>query len=209
LTSLGGPQVGRPQWSPDGEWIAFHARVMGNSDIYLIRSSGGVPRRLTDYPSEEARPSWSRDGRWVYHTSQRGGANRIWKTPAEGGEAIRVTSSSGTTPWESVDGRFLYFVKSLPDRFPLWKTSVAGGEETQVLPSLADDLAFAVAAEGIYFNSNDSIQLLRFSDGSITTKAKLTKPASFGLSVSPDGRTILYTQVDSAGADLALVENFR
>jgi dipeptidyl aminopeptidase/acylaminoacyl peptidase len=182
---------------------------MDSSDIYIIRSSGGVLRRLTDHPSDDARPSWSRDGRWIYHASQRGGANRIWKTPAKGGETIRVTSSSATTPWESPDGRFLYFVKSLPDSFPLWKAPVAGGEETQVLPSLYNDLAFAVAAEGIYFIPKDSIQLLRFSDGSITTLAKLTKPISFGLSVSPDGRTILYAQMDQAGADLALVENFR
>jgi Tol biopolymer transport system component len=29
------------------------------------------------------------------------------------------------------------------------------------------------------------------------------------LSVSPDGRWILYTQVDQAGSDLILVDNFR
>ena len=54
----------------------------------------------------------------------------------------------------------------------LWKVPVAGGEETQVLPSLANDMAFAVTAEGIYFIPIDTIQFLRFSDGSITTVAK-------------------------------------
>lgn len=216
LTSVGGPQAGRPTWSPDGEWIAFYARVAGNADIYVIRSWGGVLRRLTDHPSEEARPSWSRDGRWIYHTSQRGGANRIWKTPVEGGDPIPVTSRSATTPEESTDGRFLYFVRTRREGSSLWKVPVAGGEETQVLPSLANDMAFSVTARGIYFIADDrvdlqrrSIQFLRFSDSSITTLAKLTKPISPGFTVSPDSRTIVYSQVDQAGIDLALVENFR
>jgi Tol biopolymer transport system component len=206
LTSFGGPHVGGPHWSPDGEWIAFHARAEGHADIYVIRSSGGVPRRLTHHA---ALPNWSRDGRWIYHASERGAATRIWKTPVQGGDPISITSSTSTTSWESSDGRFLYFAKTSRDGYALWKAPVAGGPETEVLPSLANDRAFAVAAEGIYFIPKDSIQLLRFSDGSITTLAKLTKPISFGLSVSPDSRTILYGQTDHEGADLALVEIFR
>jgi hypothetical protein len=34
-------------------------------------------------------------------------------------------------------------------------------------------------------------------------------PGAVGLVVSPDGRTILYSQLVSTGADLMLIENFR
>ena len=36
-----------PRFSPDGNWIAFTANYHGNSDVYVIPSKGGVPKRLT------------------------------------------------------------------------------------------------------------------------------------------------------------------
>jgi len=36
-----------PRFSPDGKWIAFTGQYDGNTEVYVIPSSGGVPRRLT------------------------------------------------------------------------------------------------------------------------------------------------------------------
>lgn len=50
-------------WSPDGQWIAIHARKPGTPwQIYLLPSAGGSPRRLTTRSVEEGMPSWSADG---------------------------------------------------------------------------------------------------------------------------------------------------
>ncbi len=35
------------KFSPDGKWIAFTAQYDGNTEVYVIPSDGGVPRRLT------------------------------------------------------------------------------------------------------------------------------------------------------------------
>ena len=45
-----------------------------------------------------------------------------------------------------------------------------------------------------------------------TGKIKLLLPVRawlYGLTVSPDGRSLLYSRPDASGADLMLVENFR
>jgi len=88
----------------------------------------------------------------------------------------------------------------------------AGGEEKQVLES-AHSQSFSVTDQGIYFikgpAASASIYFLRFSTGAIRTIYSIPKPVFFGFSVSPDGRSILYTQIDQQGSDLMLVENFR
>jgi tricorn protease len=36
-----------PRFSPDGKWIAFTGQYDGNTEVFLIPSSGGIPKRLT------------------------------------------------------------------------------------------------------------------------------------------------------------------
>jgi hypothetical protein len=47
------------------------------------------------------------------------------------------------------------------------------------------------------------------STGNTTTILTLQKETALGMSVSPDGRFLLYSQIDQGGSDLMLVENFR
>jgi hypothetical protein len=49
------------------------------------------------------------------------------------------------------------------------------------------------------------------TSASSKTRKLLTveRSVTYGLTVSPDGGTILYAQLDEAGSDLMLVENFR
>jgi hypothetical protein len=57
--------------------------------------------------------------------------------------------------------------------------------------------------------SETRLQHLNFGTGKSTTIARSLGEVSAGLTVSPDGRTILFTRVDSSADDLMLVENFR
>jgi Tol biopolymer transport system component/DNA-binding winged helix-turn-helix (wHTH) protein len=219
-----GPYLtGTPRWSPDGRWIAFDSRSNdtgreGDADIYIISAEGGQPRRLTSEPSEDVTPSWSRDGKWIYFGSTRGGGMQIWKVPAEGGQATQVTKQGGFEGFESMDGKLLYYAKgrSVPG---IWQAPVTGGAETPVMDhNKAGYWRFwTVTQKGIYFATANEpvrpvIEFFNFTTGKVTTIAALDKPLSPsepGLTVAPNGRSILFAQMDQSGSDLMLVENFR
>ena len=213
LTYLAAMMIGAPRWSPDGQQVVFDSNVGGAWDVYVIDVNGGNPRRLTDHPAVDGVPSYSRDGRWIYFVSFRSGRSEIWKMPATGGEAIRLTQNGGYTAFESLDGSMLYYTKAGGDYPSLWGMSVGGGQETELVKSV-ELYGFTLAKKGIYFDQfnkdgTTSIQFLKFATGKVAPVITLPQGRSGPLSISPDERYLLYSQLDQRGSDLMLIENFR
>ena len=214
LTSSGGPQVGTPRWSPDGRRIAFD----GDWGIHVIGVDGGPSRRVASDTPAGVVPSWSRDGRWIYFASNRTGRLEVWKVPATGGQTVQITRRGGFAAFESQDGKTLYYAKGI-DIDGLWSVPVNGGDEAPVLnfPKGSFWGYWALAKEGIYFVNTETapqpaLQFLRFVDKRVVHVAALDKrpvPYVSGMAVSPDERSILYTQEDQRSSDIMLVENFR
>jgi len=217
LTSLGGAIAGSPRWSPDSRWIAFDAPKAGKTDIFVISAEGGAPRLLTSGTGNNIRPSWSSDGRGIYFGSNRGGEWEIWKAPVQGGDAVQVTKAGGYEGFESLDGKLVFYSK--PKTPGIWSVPVEGGQETLVLEKPGTN-EWAVARDGICFldwkdalhpvvqfynlRNRRSTIVYEFPQGT-----NLHNTAGTTISISPDERWILYTQLDQAGSNLVPVENFR
>jgi Tol biopolymer transport system component/DNA-binding winged helix-turn-helix (wHTH) protein len=217
LTSLHGV-AGAARWSPDGRYIAFEFRPKEHSEIYLLEVGSGVPRLLTTLPgADNGGPNWSRDGKWIYFYSDRGGGPfQLWKIQVNGGSPVQVTKNGGVFAAESADGRFLYYSKF--ERSGIWRIPLNGGEEIHVLDRPAGDAwwDWALTRNGIYFfdESNKGAKAgVKFFDFATRERTSISAAASssFGLAVSPDGRSILYShyEAESDESNIMLVKNFR
>ena len=59
----------RPDWSPNGKWISFLASRDEETQIYLIRATGGEAFKLTDHKEGVNSYDWSPDGNQIAFTS--------------------------------------------------------------------------------------------------------------------------------------------
>lgn len=113
---------------------------------------------------------------------------------------------------ESADGNALYYSRS--GREPgLWKASAVGGEESVVFPDLpVNNRLWQITAKGVYFAEGRDHSLISFRDfasGRTTRILAADKPLLSGyghLALSPDGRYLLYPQIDQEGKDIMLLE---
>ena len=155
------------------------------------------------------------DGRWIYFDSARTGEQQVWKIPATGGEAIQVTRDGGFAPLESPDGKSVYYLKRLQET-EVWRISTEGAQVTKILEGLSDYRNLALVRSGLIFvpvRNTSSLEFLNFATGKIRTLANVDRSIFninyAGLAVSPDGQSILYTQIEQAGTELMLMENLR
>jgi Tol biopolymer transport system component len=214
-------EIGTGRWSPDGQRIAFDARSQGHSKVFTIRADGSALQQLTRDAFDNMVPSWSRDGARIYFASSRSGAFQVWRMPSTGGPVEQLTTSGGFYAEESPDGQTLYYAKSQSARSALWKMSLADRQELQWLDDVGDR-SWTVTREGVYFvgrsapspsvaiaPTGDTLQFLRFATGKTTPIMPIAKAVTWGLSVSADGRWLLYSTIDQSGSNLMLVDNFR
>jgi Tol biopolymer transport system component len=216
LTSFNGPLTGTPRWSPDGRWVSFDTRLTAHPNVYVVSADGGPVRRFRNDTSDDGVASWSGDGKWLYFASDRNAGWQVWKMPFAGGPAVQITKNGGFAAFESPDHGFLYYTKF--DSPGIFRVPVGGGEEKKILddPPATGWGYFGIVSEGIYFAAPEqhrgAIKFFDFHSRNVTTVAYWEKEpfaGAPGMAVSPDGRWILYVQLDEARNNLMLADNFR
>jgi dipeptidyl aminopeptidase/acylaminoacyl peptidase len=229
VTHFNGPATGAARWSPDGRHLAFDSRAHGRSDIFVLQCEPasprcGEPKCLTPEVSSELLPSWSADGNFVYFASNRIGRWEVWKQPAAGGAPIQVTRNGGYSACESPDGRWLYF-SSFESR-GIWRMPVSksdgprvfAGEELLIGQGYkVEQESWTVTSEDIFFvdrapnRRSGTIRAYHIATKQtrpILALADLPTDKSMGaLSISPDLRWLLYSQLDRSGSNVMVAEN--
>lgn len=215
--------AGSPVWSRDGTWIAFDV-FHEQGEIYVVSSNGGRPRLLAQ--AAGLIPRWSRNGGSIYY---RCGASarivemaremyadvNVCRIPVGGGEVERFIRARAAVAEESPDGKWVYFSgDGGAGGTPLRRMPSTGGEAELVLPEVAGR-NFVVLEKGIWYltpstREGSLIRYYDFARRSSRTVYRTARPVFAGMTVSPDQRRILFTQIDRPGTfDLMLVDHFR
>jgi len=115
------------KFSPDGKWIAFTGQYDGDEQVYVIPSTGGVPRQLTFYPAKGPLTprwgwdnqvyGWSKDGTHIFFKSLRDSwtlpVARLFSVSVDGGPAEALPMpEAGSGDYSPDGGQMVYSPQS-------------------------------------------------------------------------------------------------
>jgi len=135
LTSTYGDRL--PDYSPDGQRIAFESRRNGESnEIWVAGADGSNATQLTHGPGLwQGSPRWSPDARTIAFDSQGDdGSWDIWTIDSSGGPPRRFTTdpANDNLPNWSRDGRYIYWVSTRGGARGIWRAPASGGAEERI-----------------------------------------------------------------------------
>ena len=210
-----------PALSPDGNRLTY-VRVSADSKnvMWISAATGGAPVRLTNEDKvEEFGGSWSPDGKSIVYVRIAGGRAGLAMVKTSG-EATPVPfagrSTDGLPEW-SPDGSWIKY----PDESAGWTLLSPDGQKTEVLGKelAAIEMTFSKDGKTLYGIRTEqhrpqlftmdvrtkAVKAGAFLDGDLEPHSYLNP--GIRLSLSPDGKSILYPVTKGTGS-LWMLEGF-
>ena len=207
-----------PIFSPDGRTIAFTGEYDGNTDVFTIPATGGVPQRVTYHPAADVAVAWSPDGKDIIFRSTRTAASRytqLFSVPATGGVAKPLPLPMAYDGKLSPDGGSIAY-SPLPPAFgfnftnftawgnykggtasTVWITNLKTLDSVEVPHETATDLSPVFLGGKVYFLSARKGSVGVFSyDPATKQVAEVYHNAGPQIrSLSTDGQTLVFDRL--------------
>ncbi len=133
LSSPKGQEV-FPKFSPDGTQVAFSGNYNGNTDVYVIPTTGGIPKRITNHGMPDRVIDWYPDGKSIlFASSAESGKQRFsqfYKVSVNGGLPEKLPIPYGEHASLSPDGKQIVY-SNKTESFRTWKR-YRGGDAADI-----------------------------------------------------------------------------
>ncbi len=180
-----------PAWSPDGNSIAYSARVHGVQQVFTRGVGSQDAAQLTGSTKDCLYPIWSPNGESIYYVSE----HSLWTVPASGG-AGRLVLEDADAAAIHPDGKTLAFARD----GKLWLAALHGGTAKEFWPGpLAPTMPttnMCFSPDGSYLAfDNGTVWLFSYPSGKprklYTGTENGMGAGVWGASWFPDGRSLL------------------
>lgn len=207
ITQFLGSYLTSPCWSNDGKSIYFQGFMDDQSDIFMVNAKGGIPVNLTNTARDENTPFVGPNG-ILFFSSNLDGKWQIERFDLES-KRTKILIESGYAPQYADDK--IYYIKK--DELGIWQFDLSTSTAKLLIASFHPMYwgAFHVTDAGIYYLNfeNKRFEVYDFaSQESSVIYQPLSRIPRMGntLSLSPNKKQLLFTQIDSHDADIMLLE---
>jgi TolB protein len=184
--------------------VVFVSSRDGNPELYMMRSSGLEPHRLTHDSASDHSPAVSRDGRFVAYVSERDGNPNIYVMGIDGSAARRLTDYD--TPdlapaWSPTGDRIAFVIAGADGAGDIGVAAVDGPGVVNLTSHPATDQAPAWSPGGTqlaFVSDRDGSPAVyvMFADGRDLRRLTQHAGPDSAPSWSPDGRRLAFVWND-------------